>query len=702
MNAMTSSTQNLITSLPTILFPVVWKRKRLVIRSGMYFAILAFLIFLAMSWKTNYQALIRVEPELTTTGETTSIEAEMDVIQSWAMITDTVSKMHRTVIVKPNVSSFLLHVSSYANWLQGVLTGRPVPAFSNYEPSLGLDYFTISGEEADFLGTHFVLKVEGSNSYRLYDAHGHELVQGHLAAVEKAALDNGHELQILISSFSAVPGDSFSITPVPFDAYARAIRDALSVDRKGFRERSGLLEINYANADPVFAQQFLQALVNAYISKAFDRSSLGKIEGLEKLEAESLILRRQKTEEETVLTEFKEKNQVVDLGKEQETAYKRSLEIQEELRKTTRQYKEMSVTLTDNHPSMIALRNQINFLEEEQNKTKEELESIPQKENEIETLQSNINIAKAMLDQNTTLAAQLHSEVETITGYAHLVSLYFNERLSPVLRGMLAILFGFFTGAMLALSWLIRNASPAFAHIRYAEDLAAVAPLPVVATLPFQWGGVRWLWYRKHDASAVTTDVQWKKQAGLEIERLEQEIKFLLPANANKTLLFTSVNGQGASFCAQQLAIASARTQKTLIIDANIMRPALHEEFECAAVPGLADILIGRAQLRDTLKPANVPNLFVLPAGVQTPNFRLLSDAPRMQSLLAELSTMFGRIIVEFPALTSSICQDNILSVFDGVFVVVNRDTTTRTIANTLNDLNIPSHKAAFFILNKR
>ncbi len=694
-----------IHAVPLFRFSVIWKRKKFIIRSGVYFAVMAFVLFLLMPWQTHYEAMVRIEPELSTTGEVTSIEAEMDVIQSWATVSQAVRQMGRTVNIMPMGSAPLLHLGYYLDWLAGFFSGNPIANFSSYQPSIHLDYFALPENEAPYLNHSFLLEAGKDGAYTLYGPSGKPLLDGKVGEIAKASLDSEgkQELRMLVSAMTARPGNSFSITPVAFDIYTKKLQNALKVERKGFRERSGLMDIGFSSIDPVLAQQFLSVLVNAYVLQAYDRSSLGKIEGLAKLEAQSQILQQQMADAEKTLAEFKDKNQIVDLHQEQEYAYKRSLEVQDELQKTTTKYKELSTSLTDSHPSMVALHQRMDFLQGEADQLKASLESMPQKERQVNDLQSSVTIAKAMLDQNTALAAQLHAEVETITGYAHLISLHLDEKFSPVLRGLLAIILGFATGAMLALSWLIRNTSPAFARVRYAEDLSAVAPLPVVVRLPFQWSGWRWVWYRYRDKNTVSTAQEWVKKSIGEIERLEQEIPILLQPPANKTLLFTSIEDhQGVTFCARQLAIASARTHRTALIDANVMQPGLHHEFLCAPSPGLADILIGRAMLKDALQPTDTPNLSVLPAGNPTPNFRLLSNAERMKALLTELAPMFERIIIEFPVLTPSICQEGVLGTFDAVFVVVNRDAPLRKLAATLESCNVTAHKAAFFVLNKR
>ena len=136
-------------SLPNFDFGQIWRQKRLMIRSGIYCAILGFLLFLILPWKSNYEAMVRIEPELTTTGESTSIEAEMDVIQAWDTVSNAVEKMERTTIVKPLRSMIMLHAFYYYDSFEALFSNRPMLSFADYQPVLELGKFEITSEKGD-------------------------------------------------------------------------------------------------------------------------------------------------------------------------------------------------------------------------------------------------------------------------------------------------------------------------------------------------------------------------------------------------------------------------------------------------------------------------------------------------------------------------------------------------------------------------
>lgn len=698
-------------SFPTFQFAIAWKRRRLIIRSGIYGALLCFLLLLILPWKSNYEALIRIEPDLSTTGETTSLETEMDVIRSWGALSKAVDEMERTVVVVPQRSSLALHIEYYIDFIANLLIDGTVQSYAEYQPSVRLGVFKITytgdeeGKENKYVNKGFTIKVIEKGSYILYAPGGKEVLKSNVGALNTINLDKEglYKLDILVTRINAGKNERFNIIPVEHESFVSDLQKSLDVGRKGFKERAGLMTVDYSNRDPELAQQLLDHVIRTYMSQAFDRSSLGKIKGLEKLESQSAALSEKVAEADRKLAEFKDANQLVDIPQDQSFDYKRSLEINAELVKTTLQYKEASVSLTDEHPSVVALRKKVSFLEGQLNRLNDRLGGMPQKQRELNKLQRDVDVAQTMLDQNTMLKAQLSAQVEMISGYAHLISFHSHDRLSPVVRGILVLLIGFMIGSALALAWLIRKSSPDNATICDAEDLAIVA-LPVVAKLPFTWNSWKWLWYSGNCKDGVKNESIRISKSIEEIQRLEREIDLLLPNDSNKVLLFTGVdNTKNTSFCARQFAIASAKYNKTLLIDANILSPQVHEEFDRHSDMGLTDVLIDKAKVEKVIQDTGIPDLHLLAAGRQTSNFRLLTgSADKFSSILSKLSTTYKHIIIEFPPLSPGMCDEGILKTANAVFVVADCNIPARKFANILRSCGVDELKSAFYIFNKK
>ncbi len=109
--------------------------------------------------------------------------------------------------------------------------------------------------------------------------------------------------------------------------------------------------------------------------------------------------------------------------------------------------------------------------------------------------------------------------------------------------------------------------------------------------------------------------------------------------------------GDGKSFVAANLAVAFSQLPgRTLLVDADLRSPRLHEIFGVDVSTGLSGILSGRSAA-NVIKPVkHLPNLYMLPAGVMPPNPAELLHRAAFSLLLKELLGKFDYVLVDTPA----------------------------------------------------
>ncbi|HRH18406.1 MAG TPA: polysaccharide biosynthesis tyrosine autokinase [Aquabacterium sp.] len=121
---------------------------------------------------------------------------------------------------------------------------------------------------------------------------------------------------------------------------------------------------------------------------------------------------------------------------------------------------------------------------------------------------------------------------------------------------------------------------------------------------------------------------------------------------SRSALAIVSANvGDGKSFIAANLAVAFSQLPgRTLLIDADLRTPRLHEIFGVDSGSGLTGILSGRA-VANVIKPVkHLPNLYMLPAGVMAPNPAELLHRAAFSLVLRELLAKFDYVLVDTPA----------------------------------------------------
>lgn len=77
--------------------------------------------------------------------------------------------------------------------------------------------------------------------------------------------------------------------------------------------------------------------------------------------------------------------------------------------------------------------------------------------------------------------------------------------------------------------------------------------------------------------------------------------------------------GAGVSTTALNLALTVANTgRRTLLIDANLRQPGLHQPFNLPQSPGLGEILVKKAMLKDAVRASKLSHFYMLTAGTVT------------------------------------------------------------------------------------
>ena len=110
-------------------------------------------------------------------------------------------------------------------------------------------------------------------------------------------------------------------------------------------------------------------------------------------------------------------------------------------------------------------------------------------------------------------------------------------------------------------------------------------------------------------------------------------------------------SGDGKTYFAANLAVVLAQLGgRTLLVDADLRHPRLHEVFGIDNKAGLSSILSGRAEPQVIQQVAGMPGLYILPVGSTPPNPLELLERPAFGLLMRELVAKFDHVVVDTPA----------------------------------------------------
>ena len=129
-------------------------------------------------------------------------------------------------------------------------------------------------------------------------------------------------------------------------------------------------------------------------------------------------------------------------------------------------------------------------------------------------------------------------------------------------------------------------------------------------------------------------------------------------SKSKSVIVSSSVQGEGKSYVAGNLAVAIAQAgEKVLIVDGDLRRSNMHKVFRVSNAKGLSDFLGGGRNTEDILpliQPTDVKNLSILTCGPRPPNPAELLNTPRLSAFLTWAQANYDRIIVDCPPMFPS------------------------------------------------
>lgn len=135
------------------------------------------------------------------------------------------------------------------------------------------------------------------------------------------------------------------------------------------------------------------------------------------------------------------------------------------------------------------------------------------------------------------------------------------------------------------------------------------------------------------------------------------------------------VSGDGKTYCAANLGVTLAQLGgRTLVVDADMRSPRMHEVFNLGNRSGLSGILSGRAGDQVIRQVPGIASLFVLPVGTTPPNPLELVERPAFGLLMRELISKFDHVIVDTPAVAGGADASVIAARCGAALVVARRD----------------------------
>jgi capsular exopolysaccharide synthesis family protein len=237
---------------------------------------------------------------------------------------------------------------------------------------------------------------------------------------------------------------------------------------------------------------------------------------------------------------------------------------------------------------------------------------------------------------------------------------------------ILNLLLGILLGLTLAIvgAFVIDYLDGSIKDEREVEEELALPPLAQIPLVRMRNGVAALPWVRT-----------------LTIESFLQLVTSIKYASDTKleTLVITSPSqGDGKSTISVNVALAMAELEpRVLLVDGDLRRASIHTKLHMKNERGLSDVLVGRAKLTDVVQQTKYPGLDILTSGTPTPNPIKLLESPRMDEMLREAAQHYRCVIVDTAALSVNLDAAVVSRKVDGTVVVLSAGSTDLREAKT-------------------
>ncbi|HEL4101394.1 TPA: polysaccharide biosynthesis tyrosine autokinase [Stenotrophomonas maltophilia] len=606
-------------------------------------------------------AIIQVEPK------TPSLPGLADISQSLGMSTGAVEASTEIALIKSRavvghaVDQLRMHIEVVPNRfpvLGGYMARRAEAVDPDVlaAPLLGMSRFGWGGEALEIfqldvprhlLSKELTLVADEHGTYQLLDGHGDLLVSG---VVGKPASGRGVTLQV--AKLRANPGMRFEVVRERLLTVVGDLQKEIGAGESG--KESGILALTYENTNPDLAKNFLQKVAEAYVRQNVDRNSAEASAQLAFVKEALPNIRNQVDTAQKTLSAYQTRANSVDLTLQTKGLLDQEVAVETSIQQLRLQQAEMDRKFTRDHPAYQALMRQIGELEGRKSGFQGQVKQLPEAQQELLRLTRDLQVSNEMYTAMLNQAQQLDVARAGTVGNVRVVDTAEVDSTTPVRpRKALVVLVGTVLGAFLSIALVLLKQL----LNRGVEDPSQIEELglPVYASIPVsvqqQGDSVR----GKFRADGKLHLLAVKDPADLAIEAvrsLRTSLHFArLEAKNNIVLISGASPNAGKTFVSSNLAAVIAQAgQKVLIVDADMRKGTLHKALGATQMPGLSDLLVGKADCSDVVRTLpGLENLSFISRGDVPPNPSELLMHANFTRLLEDLAPQYDLIIVDAP-----------------------------------------------------
>ncbi len=468
------------------------------------------------------------------------------------------------------------------------------------------------------------------------------------------------------------------------EASAAFIQGGVSVNGG---DKSQLVYVSFDSTDPNFASDVANSLVESYIELELE-SRLNRAKRASNWLTERLNdLREKLTLSEQKLQEFQSREGMIDLKSiEQLTSNELSLLTQELLNANTK-YSELAKRYGPKHPKMLAAQSELNATKRRLSEASTRIVETRTKEFELAQLEREVSANRELYDVFLNKFRETDLSVDNQLSSVRVVDQALPPKapFKPDKMEILTLWGVMGLGIGLLLAFLRNQLDNTFNDIEKLEQRFNLPVLGVVPLLsPKDLKSLQKEAKSKNIGYVIGPEryfVSEKKSSFSEsVNHIRTGIMYSNIDDPPQVILITSsVQAEGKTTLATNLALSLAQLGDTLLIDADLRKPRLGKITSIDSEGGLIDFVAGSRSLHDCIKTdADCPELSILGCGVIPPNPLELLSSKKMANAINDLKHSFSHIVIDTAPILPVSDAIVLSHIVDAVLMVIQSERTTQ------------------------
>lgn len=439
--------------------------------------------------------------------------------------------------------------------------------------------------------------------------------------------------------------------------------------------KTNLVQVTFNSINPDFAAEIANGLVEAYIEQGLD-SQLNRSQQTSRWLSQRIDdLRITLDEAQSSLQQFLVSENLLGTSRDTQISIAELQSLNAEYISARSNFDELAKRYGARHPKLTEARAEVVAAKARLNRTSRSISSSREKQVELERLERDVDVNQELYEAFLSK----FKEADLSSSGTQVASARIVDRALPpggpiYPQKQKIVLTWTFIGLLLGigLAFLREQLDSTFKSGRMVEEKLGLPLLGVVQAMDKSVEAVE-RHYLANTRSVFAESINHIR-TGVTYSNVDKPPQVLV--------ITSSVQSEGKTTLASNLALSYAQLGKTLLIDADLRRPRIKHIVDTDTKQGLVDYVAGAADFDDCVRlDSSESNLYILNSGTTPPNPLELLASDRFKTILAELRTRFSYIVIDTaPVLPAS---DAVVlgSLCDALLLAIQSDRTTHHMA---------------------